>query len=215
MRFLALLRTLRADLTLALLSTTLPQFFHFTCEGGRKGGEGWGERREGGGPSLSRRVSWLLCIQQQLWVNAWTHGGTAPSGTACSDHSKPSYVFFFFFFFAREQSCRLGYRGGILKLCLFIRTPGCKSVGWSPRKGLGSVSPPLFSLSLSPSFSLRVRIVNGRNKLISAQRVKLAAARLASLHHGCKVLSVCWWEFYSRRTAEYGFCPLFGLLQLQ
>lgn len=46
MRILALLRTLRADLTPALLSTTLPQFFHFTCEGGRKGGEGWGERRE-------------------------------------------------------------------------------------------------------------------------------------------------------------------------
>lgn len=197
------------------VSPPLCHSFHFTCEeGGRleKGLVGWGEKREGGGPSLSRRVSWLLCIQQQLWVNAWTHGGTAPSGTACSDHSSLGAGFFSL---AHERSCRLGFRGGILKLCLFIRTPGCKSVGWSPRKGLGSVSPPLFSLSLSPSFPLRVRIVNDRNKLISAQRVKLAAARLASPHHGCKVLSVCWWEFYSRRTAEYGFCPLFGLLQLQ
>lgn len=80
------------------VSPPLCHSFHFTCEeGGRleKGLVGWGEKREGGGPSLSRRVSWLLCIQQQLWANAWTHGGTAPSGTACSDHSSLGAGFFF------------------------------------------------------------------------------------------------------------------------
>ena len=175
---------------------------------------GWGERREGGGPSLSHRVSWLLCIQQQLWVSAWTHGGTAPSGTACSDHSN------LLWFFSpppllANKTTDSGVEGGYQNFTFSSEPQAARVSVEAPEKGSGQFrrlfSPPL-SLALLPSARLDCK---RRNKLISAQRVKLAAARLASPHHGCKVLSVSWWEFYSRRTAEYGFCPLFGLLQLQ
>lgn len=73
------------------------------------------------------------------------------------------------------------------------------------------------SFAASLSLALCAWIVNGRNKLSSVQSRATAtttAARLPS-HHGCKILSDRWWEFYPGRSTEPGFCPLFGLLQLQ
>lgn len=68
---------------------------------------------------------------------------------------------------------------------------------------------------LSFSIYLCAWIVNGRNKLSSVQSRLQLQLRGSLTHHGCKILSDCRWKFYSGRSTKPGFCPLFGLLQLQ
>lgn len=134
-------------------------------------------------------------------VNAWTRGGSAPPGSL-----RASCGFF-------SSAADSGAEEGSPNFALWFEAQAAECRRAQPGSGQFRRLFPPSPLSLLPS-ARRVRIVNGRNKLISVQS-KATAARLLSPHHGCKVLPVCRWEFYSRRTAQYGFCPLFGLLQLQ
>lgn len=175
-----------------VIITTLLHFFFFFFPASERGGKRRWTQAE-------PPVSCLLCIQQQLCVNAWAHSvycclTDSLSNLSCGLPQR----------WSGWSRCR---RRGIPKLYpnpLFY-PPQCLI---HPNKAWVS-----FTASLPPCVSLRAGIVNGRNKLISVQsRLQL---RGSLTHHGCKVLSDCWWEFYSRRTTKPGFCPLFGLLQLQ
>lgn len=88
---------------------------------------------------------------------------------------------------------------GIAKVYLSSPLPPSRCLRVLPNKAW--VSFP----AAPPSLSERAWIVNA----LSVRATTPAAS------HGCKVLSVCWGEFYSRRPSKLGFCPLFGLLQLQ
>lgn len=169
-------------------------------------------RKTGGGgwTHAHSPVSWLLCIQrrrrqqQQLCVNACAHGVhrclTDAQLAGLQPHSP------------RNE----GVRKGISQL-FFLPEPSplflfFLSYLLSPPRS--HTVPPLPASGHSFTASRSARwICTKRQKQIAHSLA--TAARLPSPHHGCKVLSVCRWEFYSGRSAQPGFCPLFGLLQLQ
>lgn len=111
-RFLALLRTLRANLTPALLSPPLCHSFHFTCEGGLEKG--------GGGVGGEKRRRWTLVQSPGLVASLYTAAAVSKRMDArryCFIRDRlfgslQAFVCFFFFFLLANEAADSGVEEG-------------------------------------------------------------------------------------------------------